>query len=120
MESPKPRWRLAGVRRDLADHGQETGTERERPDCKAGAEDRCNLASPPVYVMNDGCRDTMPFARNARHWGLPKAREPGLPRDRLAEVLQPQLCSLQARQEARGSAVELLCKLVDGAGVLLD
>lgn len=59
-------------------------------------------------------------ARNARYWGLPKAREPGLPTDRLAEVLKPQLCSLQARQEARGSAIELLGKLVDGAGVLLD
>jgi hypothetical protein len=33
----------------------------------------------PSGVLNDGCREPMPFARNSRHWDLPNANDAALP-----------------------------------------
>ena len=38
----------------------------------------------PHRVMNNGCRETVPFVRNSRHWSLREADEHDLSRDPLA------------------------------------
>lgn len=36
----------------------------------------------PHRMLNDGCRETVPFEGNSRHWVLPEANEQGLPETR--------------------------------------